>query len=126
MINLPRPSKRPGLAPGTLIYTGSGHAEPVQLSVFSYSESAFEEIESASLDVLDEVHGSSSNYWINVSGIHKVDLIEAVGQKMDLHHLVMEDIVHPHQRPKLEAYEHHLYMVAKMVYMDNQGQAVEE
>ncbi|MDA1029662.1 MAG: magnesium/cobalt transporter CorA [Bacteroidetes bacterium] len=126
MKNLPRPSKKPGLAPGTLIYTGHGQAEPAQLSVFSYSESTFEEIESASLMVLDKVHGSSSNYWINVSGIHDVELVEAVGLKMNLHQLVMEDIVHPHQRPKLEAYDNHLFMVAKMMYLDNEGQAVGE
>jgi len=126
MKTLPKRSKKPGLAPGTLVYTGHDRVEPAQISVFSYSETAFDEIENASIDVLHAVKESPLNYWINVSGIHDVALVEAVGTEMGFHHLVMEDIVHPQQRPKLESYEHHLYVVAKMMYMDTDGSAVSE
>ena len=124
-----KPSKRlkkPGLAPGTLIYTGIGRNEPVQIAVFSYTETEFEEVSDASIDTLDSVLKSPSNFWINVSGIHDIALIESIGQKMGLHHLVMEDIVHPEQRPKLEAYDHQLYMVAKMIYRDSAGNPISE
>ncbi|MHC5157779.1 MAG: magnesium/cobalt transporter CorA, partial [Planctomycetota bacterium] len=32
--------------------------------------------------------------WINIDGIHNVEIIEQIGKHFDLHSLVLEDIVH--------------------------------
>ena len=118
--------KKPGLAPGTLVYTGTDREEPAKISLFSYTESHLKEEHDATDELLDGVVGSSGITWINVSGIHDVPLIERIGAKMGLHHLVLEDIVHPEQRAKLEVYGDHLYVVAKMIYMNASGQPESE
>ena len=39
--------------------------------------------------------------WINVVGLHDVELIRELGELFGVHQLVLEDIVTPHQRPRL-------------------------
>jgi magnesium transporter len=58
--------------------------------------------------------------WINVDGIHDVGIVEELGARLSLHHLVLEDILNPDQRPKIEDLGDYLYVVLKMVDWDDQ------
>ncbi len=53
--------------------------------------------------------------WINVDGVHNLQLIEKFGQIFKIHPLSLEDIVHVEQRPKFEDYDHYLLAILKMV-----------
>lgn len=48
--------------------------------------------------------------WLDISdpGPHDLDLI---AQELDLHPLAIEDTIHRHQRPKIEDYESHYFLV---------------
>ncbi|MHC5156739.1 MAG: magnesium/cobalt transporter CorA, partial [Planctomycetota bacterium] len=63
--------------------------------------------------------------WINIDGIHNVEIIEQIGKHFDLHSLVLEDIVHVGQRPKLEEFDDHLFIVLKMLSYNQQDHSVE-
>ncbi|MFV9646845.1 MAG: magnesium/cobalt transporter CorA, partial [Desulfobacterales bacterium] len=56
--------------------------------------------------------------WINVSGIHDVTVIEEFGKAFNIHPLLLEDIVHSDQRPKLEDYDDYLFLVLRMLRYD--------
>lgn len=58
--------------------------------------------------------------WINVDGIHDVGIVEELGERLRLHPLVLEDILNPDQRPKMEDLGDYLYVVLKMVDWDEQ------
>jgi len=64
--------------------------------------------------------------WVNVSGVHKVDVLEAFGKQFGLHPLLLEDIANTDQRPKLDDYETCLFLVVKMLTMDDQGNLLVE
>jgi len=53
-----------------------------------------------------------------VDGLSDVSVVEKVGAQFDLHPLVLEDIVVPSQRPKMEDYEDYLFIVARMLRYD--------
>jgi magnesium transporter len=44
-----------------------------------------------------------------------VDIIEKIGKHFNLHPLVIEDILNIHQRPKIEDFEDHIFIVLKML-----------
>jgi magnesium transporter len=48
-------------------------------------------------------------------------VMKKVGDALDVHPLLLEDIVNTRQRPKAEAYEHHLFVVLKMFYVRAKG-----
>jgi magnesium transporter len=51
--------------------------------------------------------------WVNVDGLGDAAVIERIGQVFGLHPLALEDVVHVHQRPKLDEYAGHLYLVLR-------------
>ena len=53
--------------------------------------------------------------WINVDGVHDVKLIEKIGKRFGLHDLVLKDVVNTEQRPKMENFDDHLFVVLKML-----------
>src|SRR5678815_1911741 len=53
--------------------------------------------------------------WVNVDGLGDVETIKAIGEIFELHRLALEDVVHTHQRPKVDEFERHLYIVARMI-----------
>jgi magnesium transporter len=61
---------------------------------------------------------------LNFSGLADVEQIKKIGDIFGLHPLVMEDILHMGQRPKLELYDKYVYLVVKMIYLGDNGKEV--
>jgi magnesium transporter len=48
-------------------------------------------------------------------------VIEKLGQIFSIHPLVLEDVVHPIQRPKMEEFDTYIFFVLRMFYFDNEN-----
>ncbi len=53
--------------------------------------------------------------WLNVHGIADTALLAEVVTRFKLHTLTLEDILNTEQRPKVEAYDHYLFISTKLV-----------
>lgn len=98
----PRPSA--GLPPGSLIFTGEQRVEELHLHLVQYSPDHFYK-DYAQKDLPEEVPEQPGVRWYDVRGLHDVSVISALGQRFNIHPLVLEDILDIHQRPKFEAYD---------------------
>jgi magnesium transporter len=62
---------------------------------------------------IEQLHTGSTNkdwvYWYNVNGVHDIKVLERVGAKFGLHHLLLEDIANTTQRPKTEFYNNYIF-----------------
>ena len=108
--------KKAGSPPGTLIHLGEKKLENAIIKLINYSEESFEEKELDSIDECvpyKEKHGVT---WVNIDGLHDIDIINSIGAQFNLHPLVLEDILNTGQRPKLDDMEDYLFIVAKMIY----------
>ena len=113
-------SKKAGLAPGTLIYTNEQKMTHSKIALIDYDENNLSEKELSKIEECSVLKSSSTVSWINIDGIHEVEIIEKIGKMFDIHPLVLEDIVSITQRPKYEDYEKYIYVVLKMLsYNDN-------
>lgn len=63
--------------------------------------------------------------WINVDGISDTKVIEEICAPYKIHPLIIEDILVPNQRAKIEEYENYTYFVLKMIYY-NQDEIIFE
>ncbi|MBW1911674.1 MAG: magnesium/cobalt transporter CorA [Deltaproteobacteria bacterium] len=113
--------RKAGLPPGTPVYTGEKEKETVNISIMDYTESGVTELDALSIEDCFPYLESPTVTWINIDGIHKVDIIEKIGKKMNLHPLILEDIVNPQQRPKMEDLDNCVYIVFKMLQIDAEG-----
>ena len=117
-------SPKTGEIPGTPIYIGTPTEAPVTISMFTYNEDDLVRKEEASIDECCRELDPGIAAWINVDGVHDVDLIQAIGNRFALHPLAVEDIAHTGQRPKADDYENHLFIVLRMLRWDEQAQQV--
>lgn len=112
-----------GAPPGTLFYSGEQRNERIKITLIEFNETEF--FEQEYFDLSDCLHHVKPNMikWINVDGVHKVELIEKIGQLYNLHPLTLEDIVHIDQRPKFEEYDDYLLAIMKMIMYDTEVRA---
>ena len=113
-----RRRKQPGASPGTLVHTGEVKTDRVQLHRIDYDADRLDEREVASIDEAFPLDRDATVTWLNVDGLHDVEVIETLGERVGLHPLVMEDILSTGQRPKLDDYEDLVYIVLRMVQFD--------
>jgi magnesium transporter len=81
-----------------------------------YDQDHLEEKEVATVAECLPFQHSDTVSWINITGIHEMETIRALGDQFNLHPLVLEDIVNTEQRPKIDDFEDYLFIVMKMIY----------
>jgi magnesium transporter len=107
----------PGSSPGTLV-ADPGAQRPV-VRVIGYGPADVQEVEAARLEDIASSRGKWPVVWVNVDGLADMDFIRAIGGMFGLHRLALEDVVNVHQRAKVEEYEDHLFIVSRMVALDD-------
>ena len=112
--------KHVGLPPGSVVFVGEEKTEPVRFSVIDYTSDDLDETVLESVDDVLPYLNSPTTTWINVSGVHDEEVVRTIGDHFGLHPLIQEDIAHTGQRPKVETYDNHVYVVSKMLYHDGQ------
>ncbi|MCP8304622.1 MAG: magnesium/cobalt transporter CorA [archaeon] len=111
-------SKKTGLPPGTLIHIGEKKIEKARITIIDYDEAQFQEKEAKKVEECFPYKDQPTVAWINVDGIHDVEIIEKIGNHFNLHPLLLEDILNTEQRPKMEDFEDYVFFVLKMLYYD--------
>lgn len=108
-----RPALPPGASPGTLI--ADPEAPKPVIRLMAYGPGEYVEQELSDLRSLKAMLGKWPVTWVNVDGLGDADTIAQVGEIFGLHRLALEDVLNVHQRPKLDDYDHYLFLVAQMV-----------
>lgn len=107
-----------GEIPGSLTFVGEQKQDFTRIRVIAFNENeVFEE----TIDNLDQVEGLTKKYdvvWINVDGLHDKTKIGEIGNLFDVHPLILEDIMHTDQHPKIQIESDHLFTIFKMLSLD--------
>lgn len=101
-----------GVSPGTLKAHPDAH--PSALSVMAYGPDGLIEEADPSMDRLGELRATFPVTWVNVDGVGDAALLEELGNRFGLHRLALEDTLNVPQRPKLDDYPEHQYIVVRM------------
>jgi len=113
-------SRKPGLSPGTLVHVGERKVENVRIRTIEFNQDTLEEREFDTIEESLPHKEKRTITWINIDGLHDVGVMEEIGRHFGLHPLVMEDILHTDQRPKMEDFEDYIFIVAKMLSFDQE------
>ncbi|NIT36412.1 MAG: magnesium/cobalt transporter CorA [candidate division Zixibacteria bacterium] len=114
-------ARKAGLPPGTLVQIDEAREEKVKITVIDYDAEHFVESVVEDAAVCLELKDKPTVTWVNVDGIHRVDVLEDIGGCFGLHPLVLEDIANTDQRPKTEDFGDYLYIVLKMLNYDEES-----
>ncbi len=119
-----RKIKKAGLSPGTLIHVGDIKSEIITITIIDYDEINYHEKNVEEIEECFPFKEKPSITWINIDGIHDVNLISEIGKYFGMHELLMEDIVNSEHMPKLEIFENHIYLVLKMLDYDERAREI--
>jgi len=103
----------PGAPPGTLIAPREAQAPAVD--VLAYAAGEFIEHKGASIDSIREARERHAVTWVNLTGLGDAGLLVEIAEIFGLHHLALEDVLNVHQRPKVEEFDDHLFIVLRMI-----------
>lgn len=117
-------SRKAGLPPGSLIHIGDKKKEEVKITVIDYDEGNFQEKVIAEIQECFTFKDKPTVTWINVDGIHKVEIPEKLGECYGFHPLIIEDILNSDQRPKMEDFGDYIYIVLKMLNLDSRTNSI--
>ncbi|MFH2202314.1 MAG: magnesium/cobalt transporter CorA [Elusimicrobiota bacterium] len=112
------PRKSRSLPPGALIYTGAHDSHAITVRLIDYDAERIEERDVKDVAELKDRAGKGGVAWIDVDGVHDAGLIGKIGEAFGLHPLLLEDVLSAGQRPKLEEFEEHLFVVLKSLTLD--------
>ena len=102
-----------GASPGTLIADPAARRSELSLTLISPEK--FRTIQNASID---DVAGNVDKWpilWLDCTGLASIALIEEIGRIFGLHPLALEDVVNTGQRPKVDFFEDHAFVVLSMI-----------
>ena len=118
-------SRKAGLPPGTLIHIGEKKTEELKITVIDCEETHFEEREVKRVEECFVFKDKPTVTWMNVDGLHQVEILEKLGECYGLHPLVLEDILNTDQRPKMEDYGEYIYIVLKALDYNDRSSEIE-
>lgn len=105
-----------GQAPGTLREVSEEERVPTRIDVLRYDGASVEEHAGVSVAEAAALRERPGVAWIDVVGVRDPATIRALGEAFGLHPLVLEDLTHTTQRPKIESYDGQLFIVVKMLH----------
>jgi magnesium transporter len=118
-------AKEVGLPPGTLIHVGRQRAEEPVISLVDYDQDQLQTRSDISLTEIASFKTTPSVSWINLSGIHDIEIIEQFGLHFGIHPLALEDILNTQHRPKVEEMEGYCLIILKMLFFDEKTQSID-
>jgi len=117
-------SRKSGLPPGTPVHIGERKTGAPHVSLMHYDGEQLVEEEVTDVPASRAWLNRPGVTWINIEGVHQIDLLEQFGAVFGLHPLVLEDIANTGQRPKVEDYGGYLYVVLRMLSLPVSTQGV--
>jgi magnesium transporter len=104
-----------GVPPGTLRVDPD--APKTEVRVIRYDESRVEADEVADLARLPSLMNTHAVTWVDVVGLGDEGALTTLAAMFGLHSLALEDVVNVYQRPKLESYEEHQFLVTRLMHL---------
>lgn len=107
-----------GRSPQELIFRGNRKTDEVLLRSISFDDSKVEESLIQSANDLLESSKINAVTWLNVDGLHDLEIIKEIGNTLDLDQLLLADVLETNARPKIHDYENWIFLSLKMVQYD--------
>jgi magnesium transporter len=110
-----------GQAPGSFIFTGEIKTEKPRLRVIDFGVEHLHEIGIERPEEAVPFSKEPGVTWLNIDGLHDIALMERICELFAVPHLIMEDILHTGQTPKVQEFEGGIFITLKMLRLVEEG-----
>lgn len=103
-------------------YTGIHKTDAVEMQLFVYNDSHYQEFKNISIDKVKETLENSFHVndvkWLNVHGLHDVGIIKKIGELLKVEPYIVGDILNTNRRSKMEELDDTLFFSIKSILPD--------
>ncbi len=89
-------------------------ASLIKIEVINYNNKEFFEKKLQDPEELQLYRKNTTVAWININTVNDRELNNYIGKLYGIHPLIIEDISHIDQRPKIDVFENYVYIIVKM------------
>jgi magnesium transporter len=107
--------KKVGQPPGTAVYTGKKTKQPASVTAIYYDAEHCTVKTGSTLEAALTDNSAFGTAWINLSGLANVDVVQSIASQFNLHPLTVEDILNTSQRPKIEEFDHYIFITLRVL-----------
>jgi magnesium transporter len=108
-------SKKVGLPPESLVYTGTRKPSPAEIELLVYNSETCETTHIRNMHKLAQYVDKERNNLLIINNLTDVTLIENVGKFFNIHPMVLEDVLNTTQMPKVEESGDQLLLTLKLL-----------
>lgn len=119
-----RGSRQLAAPPGSLVHFGARRTEKFTVRSIRYDKDTVEFREEEDVPDVSSIRGDRVDYY-EVLGLHDVEKISALAKAFSLNPLVVEDILNTTGRPKIEKRDDLVFVVCRLVTLDEEMQEID-
>jgi magnesium transporter len=109
-----------GRAPDELIFRGSTNTDEVLLRIIDFDANNFnEDLFTTTVQEISKYNNEKTVTWINVDGLHNLNMMEEISAVFNFDHFVMAEILDTESRPKIIDFDNCTLMTIKMLRHDD-------
>lgn len=101
--------------PQKIEFVGKQYLDKPETQLFKYNQLSYEEDSDFRADGELKFEEEDKVYWLNIHGLHDIDLIRNVCNSMGIPRFVVQDIVDPNQRTKIYDLEKYYFLTIKSI-----------
>ncbi len=109
-------TKKTGLPPESLVYTGKHRHDNTHFTLVQYNGDKL--LKQKTVNNIPEAKSGEYLNWYDIRGLHQIALVERIGEQFSMHPLILEDVLNIEQRPKFEDYDNGIFLIAEFLYYD--------
>jgi magnesium transporter len=115
-----------GQAPGALVTSEKADRQPLKLTLFEYGpEMPVKERLVQMVSDCFPFDPQTPVTWLNVDGSRQEEVLAEIGSRLDIHPLVLENILDTSQRPNMEEFDRYLFIELNMLSWDENQPQIE-
>jgi magnesium transporter len=114
-----------GQPPGSLVHVGKVYDKKTTLARIEYGVGRLEETRPDPASSLQPSFPHST-VWLDVDGVHDASIIESIGASAEIHPLVLEDVMHTGERPKIEESPASLFVSLRMLRLSEETREIDD
>ncbi len=101
---------------------------PPRITIHSYNAGEYQVFEVTKYsEIADHLKKFSTlSHWINIRGLGDYELFNYLDVSLNIHRLILEDIINTRQRPKLDEAEGYLFAVSRTLYLNSEQEIENE
>ncbi len=98
------------------VFTGIQHTDKIATQLFKYNKDNYVEDLNFSENKFNGFEVNDNQNWLNTHGIHDVEQILTICNKIGIHYLTIQDILDVNQRPKFQDFQDYWFFSIKSLF----------